>query len=438
MDFKGNNKFQNFLEKSARFGYSNKKLPKLVERPFKFTQCNNNNNNEKKGTKNNLNKTININGANNKIIQSLKNKSKKKNQSDIFNIGKKNDKMSLLNTQNKSITTTDSEISFNSGILNLTNRNNSFIQSAKKKNNNLKIEGSIPNIHNSQSISKKRDKDLNYTGTNLYKINNQELNEINKYFTTKEKESKLKQNPKLDPIDRIKINKSNEIKNNTIKKEDNPMMNGANDEIKKEKEIKYDQSEICGKYNNNLKKETKIKLNENNINEITDNLIKGPEPKPNQNSINDVKNIKKDIEIKPENNPIIGNINIKTEKEKEKETETEIKLYQNYFCHNNNNKTGAGIKFGQNNIGNNNNNKTDTGIMLDQNYFDNNNNNKKLTLVLCLTKIILIIKIIIIKLTLVLCLTKIRLVLMMKKNLRQRLNLMKLLKSIRIKMIITT
>ena len=359
MAFQGNNKFKDILTQGDKYGFGNRKLPRIVN-AVKVTQCNNNNN-ENNVIQNNLNKTININGGKNKCLPSSEKKNIRINLSGKNNIGK-NNKMNILNTESNSITRTESEISFTPEILKFKNKNKSFTLSERKKIKNIKIAGSNITIHNSQSISKKGDKDLDYNYRNLIKRNNQELKEINTYLETKETESKLKQKPKLDAIDFVKINKRNEIKNNTIKKEDNQIMNGANGEIKKEKEIKYDKSEICGKYNNNLKNETLIKLNENKIGEITDNLINGQEPKPNQNSINDVKNIKKDIEIKPENNPIIGNVNIKTEKE----NETENKPYQNYFCFNNN-KTGHGINLDQNNIGNNNNKKTDTGIMLDQN-----------------------------------------------------------------------
>ena len=368
MAFQDNNKFKNFLAESKRFGYQNRNLPIIVDKSVKITQIYNNNN-EKNVIQNNLNKTINNNGRKNRSLASAKIINKTKNRSGIINIGK-NNKMNILNTESNSITRTESEISFTSVIPNFNNRNKSTIHSERKKKINKKIEGSNITIHNSQSISKKGDKDLDYNYRNLNKINNQELKEINIYFKTKETENKLKQKPKLDPIDRVKINKNYEIKKNTIIKEDNQILNGVNDEIKKEKDIKHDQSEICGNYNNNLKSETMIKLNENNIDEITDNLIKDPDSKPSQNSINDVKNIKKDTENKPENNPIIGNINIKTEKEKENETE----INQNCFCYNNN-KTGHGINLDQNNIDDNN-KKTDTGIMLDKYYFDNDNNKK--------------------------------------------------------------
>ena len=375
MAFQGTYKFINTLTESNGSDFSQKRFPKILNKPIKITHRNDNN--EKNVILNNSKKT-NLNGAKKKPLSSLKHKSNTINNSGMINIGRNNnDQMNIINTQSNSITRTESSISFRSEILNFTtSRNKSFAQTGKKKKLKLKIDSSKPLIHNSQSLSKKGDKALIYRNSDRNLDERfSEIKVINNYFENKETESLFKKNPKLDSIDLSKVNKNIDGTKNTVQNEDaikkkevNQIKDGVNCEIKKEIEIKDGQSEICDKNYNNIKNETEMRLDENNIDAIVDNIKKDikimPEIKPDQNSIIENKHIKKETEINLDQNKIISNNNIKTD--------TEIKLDQNNIGSNNNIKTDTEIKLDQNNIGSNN-IKTDTEIKLDQNNIGSNN-----------------------------------------------------------------
>ena len=375
MAFQGTYKFKNTIIKntlteSNRLDFSKRKLPKIVDEPVKITHRNDNN--EINVIRNNSKKT-NLNGAKKKALSSLKHKNNTINHSGIINIKRNNnDQMNIINTQSNSITRTESNISFRSEILNFTtSRNKSFAQSDKKKKFKLKIDGTMPLIHNPPSLSKKGDKALIYRNSdgNLNE-RYREIKVINNYSENKEIEKNIKKMLKIDTFDFSEVNKNIDGAKNTAlnKKEDNQIKDGVICEIKKETEIKDGQSEICDKNFYNIKNETEMKLNENNIDAIVDNIKNGIKIMPDENSTNDYKYIKKDIEIKPDQNSIIDNKHIKKE--------TEIKLDQNKIDSNNNIKTDTEIKLDQNNIGSNNNTKTDTEIKLDQNNIGNNNNIK--------------------------------------------------------------
>ena len=390
MAFQSRNKFKgiintNTLLESDRYGFSKKKLPKIVNEPVKISH-NNANYYEKNVIRNYSKKTINYNGAEKKVLANLKYNKNTINHSGIINTGINNNgkmnNLSTINTQSNSITRIESEISFTDKILNNNKINRSFTQSEKKKGKKLKIDSSEPRIHTSKSISKKGDKVLIYGNTegNLNERYRQEIKAINNYLKKEDKE--IKKKPKLDAINFSNVNKNIDRTKKTSqneedikKKEDNQIKDGANDEIKKETKIKNNQNEICDNNNNNIKGETEIKLDENKIDEINDNLRTDIKIKHERNSTIDNKNIKKDIEFKPEKNSIIGNnSNIKTE--------TEVKLDQNNIGNSSNKKTDTEVKLDQNNIGNSSNKKTDTEIKLDQNNIGVNDEKESETKIL--------------------------------------------------------
>ena len=108
MAFQSRNKFKgiintNTLLESDRYGFSKKKLPKIVNEPVKITH-NNDNYYEKNVIRNNSKKTINLNGAIKKPYENLKYKNNAINLSGIINNGiNNNDKMNNFNTINSPI-----------------------------------------------------------------------------------------------------------------------------------------------------------------------------------------------------------------------------------------------------------------------------------------------------------------------------------------------
>jgi len=366
-----------------KFGFSNKKLPMIVNSTNKVDKVNkvdepvkisHNFNNNK--IKNNLKNNPNLSGAKKKLLINLKNEKATMNLPSVNNVRiNKNASNKTLNTQDNSITRTESEISFRTNRTISSNRNNSFTPSENpKKRAQLRIEGSKPQIITSHSISRNGNKNLIYLNTD--RNSNERYIQERKIFNELAKNIQIKNNfftkTKLDAIDLSKAKKNTDIKKNTtqnedniIKKEDN-QINGVNAENKKEKEITHGQNEICDTKDEYIKTETMIQLDKNKINDIFDNIKE--EDIPDEKSIIDNNNIKKDLEIKPEENSVIVDKNIKKE--------TKVKLEQNNISNNNNIKTDTELKLAQNNIGNNNNIKTDTELKLDQNNIGNNKNIK--------------------------------------------------------------